>query len=510
MIRLLRAATVACLAALATACSKGETTAPPKPASLQAGPRTSITGTVGAALATPPTFVVKDASGNPVSSVAVTVVVTAGGGSIAGAPSVSANGATPVGTWTLGTAAGANALTVTVSGLQPLVITETGTSDVPSAITVASGNNQAALAGTALAQAVAFKVADRFGNGVPNIAVAFQVAAGEGFLAGAASAQTDLNGLANGPSWTLGKINIPQQLSASAGSLSGTAAAAITSQYRAEVRFFGPIADPNFAAAFTRAVNKINAEVVGPLTSVTLASQDVATVCGVSGVAPLSETVPTAIIFVTIKPIDGVGRILASSGPCLVRNIGKLTVVGVITFDVADVQQLFNNNQLNDVALHEMQHVVGFGTLWSPPAPLLILNAGTAQTAFIGPAAIAACQQVGGGSSCNPGVLLENTGGAGTADSHWRKTIFGSELMTGFISPVGTKMPLSVMTIASLGDLGYVVNTSASDPYALSSAAALALGTVRSAQGLPVDGYGEELLAPRFEVTRDGRVTRLK
>jgi hypothetical protein len=45
--------------------------------------------------------------------------------------------------------------------------------------------------------------------------------------------------------------------------------------------------------------------------------------------------------------------------------------------------------------------------------------------------------------------------------------VFGNELMTGFLS--GTTQPLSRMTVASLADLGYKVDFSAADPFALPS-----------------------------------------
>jgi hypothetical protein len=511
-----RATVLTGILALASACSKGDSTAPPKPASIAAGTTTTLAGTVGAALAAPPTFVVRDAGGNALDNVAVTILVTAGGGVLTGAPTKSSGGPTSVGTWTLGTAAGTNVLTVTVSGLPPLTFTAAGAPGAPSALSVVSGNNQSAPAGTQVAQSISFKVADTFGNGVPNTPVAFQVSAGEGVLSGAPTVTTDLNGVANTPLWTLGKINIPQQVSATAGSLSGTATASISSLYQAVVRFFGPTPDPNYAAAFTRAVNKINAEITGQLSPVTFSNYDIATACGITGVSPLSESVPAMIVYVTIKPIDGVGRILASSGPCLIRDATaaagrQLTVVGTMTFDVADVQQLFNNGQLNDVALHEIQHVIGFGTLWNYVNPPLIINAGTVQTAFTGALGRAACQQLGGSQAdCLPGVLLENTGGAGTADGHWRRTIFTPELMVGYIAHVGTPMPLSAMTIEAQADLGYIVNTNVADAYSVPSSVASLLATVRAAQGLAVEDQRDELLLPRFQVTGSGKVTKLK
>ncbi len=384
----------------------------------------------------------------------------------------------------------------------------------PSAMSVVSGNNQSAPAGTTVPLHISFKVTDKSGRGVPNTAVAFQVAGGEGFLANLAVVQTDPSGVVIAPSWTLGKINIPQQIVATTGNLSAIATATVSSLYQAEVRFFGPTPDPNFAAAFTRAVNKVNAEIVGPSSPQQVMNLDVAKECGATGVAPLNETITAMVVFVTITRIDGVGRILASSGPCGVRSSSQLTVVGVMTFDSADVRNLYNSGQLNDVALHEMQHVVGFGTLWTKTegGPLdLLMGKGTPQTAFIGSLGTAACRQLGGSQAvCLPGVLLENTGGGGTADGHWRRTIFTPELMVGFIAPAGTAMPLSAMTIAAQGDLGYTVNMSMADAYTVTSSVASLLETVRAAQGLAVEDYRDELLLPRFQVTGNGKVTKLR
>ena len=50
----------------------------------------------------------------------------------------------------------------------------------------------------------------------------------------------------------------------------------------------------------------------------------------------------------------------------------------------------------------------------------------------------------------------------GTSFSHWDQETFDAELMTGFIS-LGGESPLSVMSIGSMADLGYTVNTAAAD-----------------------------------------------
>jgi hypothetical protein len=62
-------------------------------------------------------------------------------------------------------------------------------------------------------------------------------------------------------------------------------------------------------------------------------------------------------------------------------------------------------------------------------------------------------------------VPVENLGGPGTRDAHWRETTFGNELMTGFLNPGSN--PVSRLTIASLADLGYQVGFATAEPYSL-------------------------------------------
>jgi hypothetical protein len=497
-------------AVFAAACSKSDgVTAPARPASVEAAVSAVTTATVGIALAVAPTFTVKDASGNPLGNVDVTVAVTAGGGTLSGAPTKSSAGPTPVGTWTLGTAAGVNTITVTVGGLTALTISVTGKADVPSVMTVVSGNGQRVPAGTPVLLPVSVRVADRFGNGVSGAAVAFSVTAGQGLLQGSSSATTGPDGSVVAPSWTLGKSNVPQQLTASAGNLFASVNATVATNYLVDVRFFGPAVDPGIAAAFTAAANRISAEIVGGVTPVEFTNTDL-TGCGITGVAPLNEPVSSVIIYATVKAIDGVGKIIGSSGPCIIRSSSKLALIGVMTFDVADLQTIFNDGRLNDVIMHEMHHVLGYGTVWNllpvTGTPKLIINAGTPNTAFTGALAINGCIAAGGGQgTCLPTIPLENTGGSGTADGHWRESIFKTELMTGFVSPPGVPNPLSQMTIGSMGDLGYSINLGAADNYSIGSAASFQLGTVRG--NTAGEAIEEQLLYPRFEVTRGGGIS---
>src|SRR5207237_4861537 len=90
----------------------------------------------------PPSVIVKDASGNPVPGVGVTFAVAPGSGSITGATQTTdAGGIATVGSWTLGTTAGANSLTATSAGLagSPVTFTATGTAGTPSGIAAPAG-----------------------------------------------------------------------------------------------------------------------------------------------------------------------------------------------------------------------------------------------------------------------------------------------------------------------------------------------------------------------------------
>ena len=135
--------------------------------------------------------------------------------------------------------------------------------------------------------------------------------------------------------------------------------------------------------------------------------------------------------------------------------------------DEADLADLQAEGMLEDVIVHELGHILGFGTLWNASSNDFLVGGGTADPHFNGPGAIAAFDAAGGSSRTFPKVPVENTGGSGTRDSHWREAVHNSELMTGWIESGGVLNPLSAITIASLADMGYAVNMSAADAYLL-------------------------------------------
>jgi hypothetical protein len=158
--------------------------------------------------------------------------------------------------------------------------------------------------------------------------------------------------------------------------------------------------------------------------------------------------------------IDGTSGILGQAGPDALRSGSRLPYHGIMEFDSADVAAMTTNGTLLSVILHEMGHVLGVGTIWDLKG--LLAGEGTSNPRFTGAQAVAAYNSIFGTTAT--GVPVENTGGGGTRDSHWRESIFRTEIMTGWIGP-GTNMPISRITVGSLADLGYAVNMAAADAY---------------------------------------------
>ena len=185
------------------------------------------------------------------------------------------------------------------------------------------------------------------------------------------------------------------------------------------------------------------------------------------------QSVDDILIAASSVTIDGVNGILGQAGPDAFRSASDLPYHGIMQFDSADMASMERSGLLFSVVLHEMGHVLGVGTIWEDRG--LLSGAGPSNPIFVGAHATAAYNQMFGTSA--RGVPVENTGGAGTADGHWRETIFVNELMTGWAGP-GTNLPMSSVTVASLWDLGYTVNMAAANSYTPSSSA---LATARSA-----------------------------
>lgn len=233
----------------------------------------------------------------------------------------------------------------------------------------------------------------------------------------------------------------------------------------------------------------------------------------IEGSPALEEEVDDLLIFARTDSIDGEGGVVAQAGPCILRDGNDLPVVGVIKFDEADIDRLEEDGVLEDVILHEMGHVLGFGTIWIRKGLLAdpALEGGE-DPHFTGPAARQAFDDAGGEDYDGEKVPVEDEGGQGTADSHWRQSVFEDELMTSTLS--ATANPLSAVTVASLQDLGYEVNPAAADPYELpSSPLDLAVGREAADGGHPGDGVhlGDDIWrGPLYRLWPDGTLERVE
>src|SRR6185503_13111635 len=222
-------------------------------------------------------------------------------------------------------------------------------------------------------------------------------------------------------------------------------------------------------ALFTNAAARISGFVTGDIIDANAQNIDLVQ-CGVTGQPPLNEVIDDVLIFASIQHIDGPGKILAQAGPCLGRSGGTqnqfMPAVGAMQFDEDDINTLTGGGSLQEVITHEMLHVLGFGVLWEdPPNRAFLTGRDTPDPRFTGPQARQGCVAVGGTVTCATSVPVEGTGGAGTANSHWRESSFDTELMTGFID--NSPNPLSQMTVGSMADLGYTVNAADFDSYTI-------------------------------------------
>jgi hypothetical protein len=168
-------------------------------------------------------------------------------------------------------------------------------------------------------------------------------------------------------------------------------------------------------------------------------------------------------------------------------------------FDVDDIKSLSSNGRLASVVLHEMLHVIGIGTLWR--ARDMLVGSGSTDPRFIGNLAGTQCIAAGGLASCGDGrVPVENSGGSGTVEVHWRESVFDAEVMTGFVES-NAAMPLSTISFASLQDLGYGINLLSADPFLVPTP-----GSVSPRLSPQLIAPWETITQPLFDITSAGLI----
>jgi len=427
-------------------------------------------GVVGTVLALPISVTVVDQNGDAMSGVAVALLPGTGDGTLADSSLVTNGLGVASTTWTLGVAAGNHGVSVSVTGYggPSPGFTAVANAGPPSALTLISGENQTAVVIAALPAQLVVRVLDSHGNPVAGVPVTWAAATGGGSVSSTTVATTATGTSSVGR--TLGTAPGPQTTTAS---VAGTTPASITfhatgiSGYTVTVRYLSTIT-PARQAVFDAAAARWAQIVIGDVPDLAV-NTPAGAFCGATYPA-INETIDDVLIFVTLDSIDGPGQILGAAGPCAYRTGTRFSAVGAMRFDTADVALMEANNIFNAVIQHEMGHVLGIGSLWTLAPSLLVgsVASGGTDPYFGGANAVAQFNANGGGVYGGTPVPVEAGGGPGTQDSHWRESVMGRELMTGYVSL--TANPLSAITVGSLADLGYLVNYAGADAYTVNSA----------------------------------------
>jgi len=367
---------------------------------------------------------------------------------------------------------------------------------------VHDGNGQSAAPGVAVTTPPAVRVRNSSDAPVPGVRVLFQVGTASGTVTGETQT-TGADGVAQVGSWRLGSAGVNTLTATVEGAeiegepVQFLATTADASGYNITVRYLGDYSNAQllaFAEAELRWESLITADLA-----------DVAETLPANSCGDNPETAgpfDDLTIFVTIEPIDGPFGVLGQAGPCFVRDPGNLTVIGRMQFDVEDMELLETEGSLQAVILHEMGHVLGFGTLWN--AAGLLEDAADPDTPaiedphFTGAQALIAFDAAGGTPYTGAKVPVMDVGGTGTINSHWRDEVFDPELMTGFLSDGFN--PLSAVSVRSLQDLGYTVSVAGADPFTLAPALRIA-GRKKGRQLL-----NDIISDPIRRITADGRV----
>ena len=462
----------------------------------------SQTAVVNTPVVSAPSVRAVDLYGNAVQGVTVTFSATAGNGAVTGAQQVTnADGVATAGSWTLGTVAGDQTIRAsTTTNNVSATLTARAIGGVPVSMAIFEGDAQNGSLGKRLCISPSIKVLDAFGNGVGQVPISFTPSAGSGSVTTGTVLTDVTTGRATVGAWILGN-NATQTLIATSTALPGkqltfTENVSARTGYVICARFLGDAGTPRQREAVTKALARWQTAIVGHVQTSSLSAQ--ANEC-FDGMPALNESIEDLLLFVQLAAIDGPKNIIGQSAPCYLHSSG-LTEMGFLQLDTADLDLMLADGTLDNVVLHEIGHILGIGTLWSFRHNLLT-GAGGINPFFTGAVARDGFALTGSTYTGTP-VPVENSGGQGTRDSHWRRTVFGNELMNGFAAAV---MPMSRVTIGSLADLGYTVNLAAADPFSLVPTAGL-----RAADSPTREMPNDVADTPMWIVEKDGTKTLVR
>jgi hypothetical protein len=414
----------------------------------------------------PPSVRVVDQYDNPVAGATVTFVAQEASGNFFGPISVSGtDGIATCESWIMNSVVGTQLARADVVGIPtPAIFLAIAVPGPPTHLRILSSNGINAVVGASFASfgsLPSVRVSDSFDNAVANVPVTFTPSRNSGTVS-PSTVLSNAAGVATLGEWILGSANT-QTLVATSTTMANVQALftvfAASSQFTISVRYIGGEPSARQQMAVSRAVDRWKAVIVGRsgMSRVVMG----AGACGREWAPALNETITNVLILAKIGPIDGAGAVLGNGNSCLIHATTGLTALGTMLFDSEDLSHLERSGLIDVVILHEMGHVLGIGSLW--PLKRFLVDAGTADPIFTGPDALTQFALTKSGTYLGRPVPVENFGGSGTANVHWRESVFGNELMTGYVNE--GQNPLSRVTIASLRDLGYDINLDAADSY---------------------------------------------
>ena len=257
----------------------------------------------------------------------------------------------------------------------------------PATLEVVQGGQQIGTIGVAVPVAPIVLVRDDQGTPVAGVAVRFAVIAGGGTV-DVSSATTDGSGVARVGSWVLGPTPGSNILEASTDRLTVAITASGESPYNITVRWIAS-ATPRQKEAVEKAVARWRAIILSELNDVNLNAP--AGACFAKQPAT-REIVDDLLLYVDFSPIDGVNGVLGEAGPCYIRSDNSLPILGTLTLDAADLARAESMGTLDAIVLHEIGHVLGFGTIWQQKG--VLTGAGGNDPRFTGVNAVAAYRRI--------------------------------------------------------------------------------------------------------------------
>lgn len=431
---------------------------------------------VGTAVSVNPEVIVADSAGTPLAEITVSFV-TERDATLSGAvATTNVLGRAAVESWTLGTTAGEYWIEAGVEGdgieNNPARIVALALPGPAADIAIEEGDNQRSEVNLPVPVNPRVQVEDSYGNGVPDVTVSFT--AGGGSSATPSRRDTDADGFAAVDSWVLGATaDVSYRLAAEAtegddtvGPVTFTATATPAVYDIVIVHADSSALSEGQLAAFAEAEEFWEDAIGGNLPKGVVRKSSLERCLSLVDIdldIPGDRLVDDLLIYADAREVDGLGGIFAGAGPCQVRANTWLPIVGVMFFDIEDLDEMEEEQDgvhLDGTILHEMAHVMGFGTIWEP---LDLLEdpvdqddpTGDEDTHFTGEEALDAFDSIGG-DDYDEGepVPVQNLGGRGVVNGHWRESVFDTELMTPYLDG-GVANPLSIVTLASFRDMGY-------------------------------------------------------